>query len=105
MVGGVHPRPGDVVDLLAVDDSPDVGADPRSEDAGIVPARLVMAGTVVVAVDAAAATTWSGTEDDHIWISVLATPAEAARLVGATADRRLVAVLAPPEASRTAPIG
>jgi Flp pilus assembly protein CpaB len=103
--GGVQPEPGDVIDLLAPPGAADgLGA----QDGPPAPARVVLRGGVVVATDhggPAGAGGGGGLSpgDETLGVSLLTSPAEAARLVGAASERPLVAVLAPPESARPTP--
>jgi Flp pilus assembly protein CpaB len=93
---GVRPRPGDVVDLLAPAASSDLLAHQGTKPE---PAVVVLSGVVVVAVDDDEGPVTGVGGVGRLGVSVLTSPEDAARLVGAAASHALVAVLAPPEAA------
>ncbi len=95
--GGVQPEAGDVIDLLAPQASGDeLGGGDETPRA----ARVILRGAVVVAIDDLPDATQWDTGAERRGVSLLTSPAEAARLVGAASAQPLVAILAPPESAR-----
>ncbi len=100
--GGVQPEPGDVIDLLAPQGPSDAFGGGSSDDTPRA-ARLVLRGAVVVAIDDDPDGAQWDDGHDRRGVSLLTSPAEAARLVGAASAQPLVAILAPPESARDHP--
>ena len=89
--GGVHPRPGDPVDVYATFDPQTVGAD-------VEPTLTVAHAVPVIAVDRGDAA-GPGEHGGAIGVTVLVTPDVAKRLAFATAAGTLAIAIAPPEAA------